>query len=314
MARSARVLAWGLAALLIPAGLAGAGPNGFDVSDSSVPADEILRGGPPRDGIPALDSPESVPASESPWRPEDRVVGVVVNGEARAYPIPLLVWHELVNDDLGGQPILVSYCPLCGSALVFHRRLRSGGPGTGGALQFGVSGLLYRSDLLMYDRKTDSLWSQIGAHAISGPLRGERLELLPSRLESWKSWRRRHPNTRVLSKRTGHDRDYERGPYSGYAESEKLHFPAPLDARYHPKQRTLGLRTQAGRARAYPLEEVERAGGQIEERFAGRPVVIRVRSDGSFDVEAPPDLEVIESYWFAWLAFHPDSTVFRAER
>jgi hypothetical protein len=313
MAPMLRVLVWVLVGMLLPAAVQ-AGPNGFDLSNASVPADEILRGGPPRDGIPALDSPDSISAAQSPWRGEDWVVGVVSNGEARAYPIRLLVWHELVNDSLGGRPIVVSYCPLCGSALVFDRKLRDGGPGSGRTLRFGVSGLLFRSDLLMYDRQTQSLWSQIGAHAVSGSLQGTRLELVPSRLEPWSSWRRRHPDSSVLSKRTGHERDYDRTPYAGYSESERLYFPAPLDARYHPKQRTLGLRTKDGRARAYPLEEVERAGGRVEDRFDDQRVLIQLQSDESFDVEASPDVEIIETFWFAWLAFHPESTVFRAER
>jgi hypothetical protein len=297
----------------LPSLVQSAGPNGFDVSNATVPRDRILRGGPARDAIPALDSPETVSAEDAPWRDDDWVVGVLIGEEARAYPIRLLVWHELVNDTLGGRPLLVSYCPLCGSALVFDRRVAPRGGGDAHLLDFGVSGLLYQSDLLMFDRQTESLWSQIGAHAISGPLRDARLKLVHSRLEPWSKWRERHPKTTILSSRTGHTRNYDKTPYAGYAESRQLYFPVPTDRRYHPKHRTLGVRMPDGRARAYPLSEVIRAGRRVDDRFAGHDLVIRVEpGSDSFDVEAPAAVDVIETYWFAWLAFHPDSSVYRA--
>ena len=129
-----------------------------------MPVEEILAGGPPRDGIPALDEPKFVSAAASVWEDDEHVVGVSVGGESRAYPLAILVWHELVNDSLGGEPILVSYCPLCGTAMVFDRRVG------GRERRFGVSGLLYLSDLLLYDRASESLWSQISATAVTGPL------------------------------------------------------------------------------------------------------------------------------------------------
>ena len=122
--------------------------NGFQIDPASVPTGEFERGGPPRDGIPALADPERLAAADSPWLDSDWVVGVEIGGEARAYPVAILVWHELVNDELGGRPIVVSYCPLCGTALVFEREV------AGRVRLFGVSGLLYRSDLLMFDRQS----------------------------------------------------------------------------------------------------------------------------------------------------------------
>jgi len=315
-----RPLAWPrplAARLLLLALIAANGPsaaaeaptrNGFPLEPSSVPAEEIRRGGPPRDGIPALDEPATIPADEAPWDDDEMVVALTVDGEARAYPLRILEWHELVNDRVAGRPILVSYCPLCASALVFDRRLE------GETLRFGVSGLLYRSDLLMFDRGSESLWSQIGARAVTGPRRGERLELIRSRIERWGAWRREHPDTRVLSPDTGHERDYGRSPYAGYDSSSRLLHPMETDDRYHPKMPTVGLRGPGGEpARAYPASELRRAGGRVEERFHGKPVEVTYDLDARvFSVKAPDDVEVIEAYWFAWVAFHPETSVFTA--
>ncbi len=281
--------------------------NGFALYPAAVPADQILAGGPPRDGIPALDHPKTLPADESPWDAEAVVIGVQVGDAARAYPIAILNWHELVNDTLGDEPILVSYCPLCGTGIVFDRRVGDQ------ARRFGVSGLLYNSDLLLYDRETESLWSQISAEAVTGPSLGQRLRSIRSRMMSWAAWKRAHPETTVLAPETGHRRPYDRSPYQGYAQSDELAFPVPLDRRYHPKMPTLGLRRAKGPARAYPALELVRAGGRAAERFDGEPVSVAYDPDTQvFEVEAPADVEVIEGYWFAWMAFHPESSVFRA--
>jgi hypothetical protein len=285
--------------------------NGFALEPARIEAREILRGGAGRDGIPALDHPAHRAAGG--WAEDERVIGVAWNGEARAYPVALLVWHELVNDTLGGRPILVSFCPLCGTGIVFDRRLEDAAP----ARRFGVSGLLYRSDLLMYDRETESLWSQIGAEAVTGASLGARLRLLRARTESWGAWRRRHPGTTVLTRDTGHRRDYGESPYGDYAESSRLLFPVPRVAgadRYHPKMPTVGLRLRAGAARAYPAGELLAAGGEISERFGDHAVrVVYDEVSRTFRVDAPDPVEVIEGYWFAWIAFHPDTSVARAE-
>jgi hypothetical protein len=283
-------------------------PNGFKLEPSLIPIDEILKGGPARDGIPALDRPDYDAAREASWGDDESVIGVVRGKEARAYPIAILVWHELVNDELGGDPILVSFCPLCGTALVFDRRLQ------GRARKFGVSGLLYRSDLLMYDRETESLWSQIGANAVTGALMGQSLELLRSRITTWKAWREAHPKTTVLSKETGYHRDYGRTPYEGYETSELLYYPVKADVRRHPKMPTLGLRIPNGPSRAYPGEEIARAGGRVEDVFSGQRVLVSYDSKTRhFDFEIPEGIEVVEGFWFAWMAFHPESTVFESD-
>lgn len=299
-----------LAAALIGAAFtAGAGEtkNGFALSPASVPAAEILAGGPPRDGIPALVDPSRIPAAAASWSADEWVVGVSVGDAAAAYPISILEWHELVNDTLGGQPILVSYCPLCGTAMAFDRRV------AGHMRTFGVSGLLFQSDLLAYDRETRSLWSQIRSEAVTGPSLGERLVLLRSRMLRWGEWRALHPETTVLQPETGHRRPYGRSHYGEYATSEELRFPAPVDRRHHPKTPTLGLRIANVAARAYPAVELVRVGGAVEERLAGRPVRVAYDAEReTFSVDAPPEVEVVEGYWFAWMAFHPESSVFAA--
>jgi hypothetical protein len=167
----------------------------------------------------------------------------------------------------------------------------------------------------MYDRESESLWSQISAQAVTGPLRGRRLRLLRSSMQRWGDWRASRPDTTVLSRETGHRRDYDRSPYGDYATSSRLVFPAPLDRRYHPKEHTLGLRVVGGAARAYPAFELLRAGGVAEERFEGSPVRIGYDPERrSFRVDAPGSIEVVEGYWFAWAAFHPETTVFVSPR
>lgn len=305
---SARRIAVGLALTVAVAPIAAArSPNGFTLEPRAISEAEILEGGPPRDGIPALESPAATSASAGAWSDDVLIVGVQNGREARAYPVPILEWHELVNDTLGGLPILVSYCPLCGTALVFDRRV------DGETLTFGVSGLLYRSDLLLYDRDSESLWSQISARAVAGPRTGARLRVIRSEMVSLGDWRERHPEATVLGRETGHRRPYGRSPYEGYPHSDALYFPAPLDERYHPKMPTLGVRVPDGPARAYPAVEIVRAGGLVEEAFEGRSLSVRYDPDDQvFRVDAPLDLEVVEGYWFAWAAFHPSTSVFVA--
>jgi hypothetical protein len=283
--------------------------NDFDLSNSEVPAAEIRPGGPGRDGIPALRDPAVLPAGDAPWADDDLVLAIEHRGEARAYPIAILDWHELVNDTLGGEPILVTYCPLCGTGLVFDRRV------DGKVRSFGVSGLLYLSDVLFYDRETDSLWSQIHSRAVTGPSRGKRLRMMRSEMALWGEWRQAHPHTTVLSRETGHRRDYNRSPYAGYSASERILFPVEFDRRYSAKMPTIGVRLVGGAARAYPAVEVARAGGNVNEEFEGRRVRVSYDPEAQiFEVEAPDDVEVVEGYWFAWSAFHPEATTYVARK
>lgn len=183
-----------------------------DFSKHSVPYDEILSGGPPKDGIPAIDNPKFVSVEEADqWlEPQEPVILFEVDDDARAYPLQILTWHEIVNDELGGVPVAVTFCPLCNSALSFDRRL------DGQVLEFGTSGLLRHSDLVMYDRTTESLWQQFTGEAIIGDLAGKQLTFLPSAIVSYDDFRETHPDGRVLSRETGYSRPYGENPYAGY--------------------------------------------------------------------------------------------------
>ena len=276
----------------------------FDLSRHSVPPDEIFSGGPPKDGIPALTDPDVTAAGDTTYlRPQDRILGVELNGEARAYPIRILNWHEVVNDRVGGLPIVVSYCPLCGSGMVFRADAKPS------RRIFGVSGLLYKSDVLLYDRKTDSLWSQLRMEAITGPLLGEQLEWLPVVQTTWKAWRREHPTTGVLSLNTGHRRDYGRDPYAGYAKTESTMFPVGhRDSRLHPKAWVLGV-IIGSQAKAYPLDRL--VNGEVLEDMVGNQSIhilydASARSAWVTDVSGK-SLPSVQSYWFAWAAFYPDT-------
>lgn len=304
----------GLPALLLTTTLAAADAgqhNGFDLKGSLVPVAEIHPGGPSRDGIPALDRPRFVAAGRADFlEPDDRVLGLAWAGNAKAYPIAIMNWHEIVNDRLGSERVAVTYCPLCGTGVAFAAKAR------GRELSFGVSGLLYNSDVLLYDRQTESLWSQIRRQAISGPMRGEKLEVVPLTQTTWRAWQEHHPDTLVLSEDTGHDRDYGRDPYAGYASERGLYFPvAARSRRYHPKEQVLGLEID-GRFKAYPFAELSRMGTEeLNDAFAGR--VLRIQFDAvnqtarAFDADGQ-QLPGILGFWFAWYAFHPDTEVFTA--
>ncbi|MGH2689062.1 MAG: DUF3179 domain-containing protein [Actinomycetota bacterium] len=201
------------------------------------PAD-IIPGGPPPDGIPALDRPTFERASAAGWLTDrEPVLALRLGGEDRAYPIQILLWHEIVNDTVGGVPVVVTYCPLCNSALAFERR--AGGK----VLDFGTSGKLYQSALVMYDRQTESLWSQFMGQAITGVLTGTTLESLPVSLVSWSEWRGANPQGWVLSRRTGFDRPYGRNPYVGYdtPDDDPFLFRGRPDLKLPPKTRAVGV-------------------------------------------------------------------------
>jgi len=295
---------------LLP-GLLHAGPtNGFELVDALVPAAEIHHGGPPRDGIPAIDQPQFVTAGQADFlEPDDRVLGIARGGNHKAYPVRILNYHEIVNDRFGEESVVVSYCPLCGTGMAFLATVR-GRPAT-----FGVSGLLYNSDMLLYDRETESLWTQMMAQAVSGPLRGQRLKQLVMEHTRWEDWHGRHPDTQVLSERTGYTRDYRVSPYPGYAQSKSIYFPvSSRDRRYHPKEQVIGL-TVNGSHKAYPLSELSRSGGSLRDSVGGRR--IRVEYDAANRsgqvLDAAGDvLPSTVSYWFAWIAFHPRTELYRA--
>ena len=187
-----------------------------DFSKSSVDFDEILSGGPPKDGIPSIDNPQFVAVSEvKNLGPQEPVIGLVINGDARAYPLRVLTWHEICNDVVGGVPVAVTYCPLCNSAIVFDRRVE------GVATEFGVSGKLRNSDMIMYDRNTESWWQQFLGVGIVGEQTGTELRMIPSRLESWERFAARHPDGKVLTPNNPRMRSYGQNPYVGYDSSRR---------------------------------------------------------------------------------------------
>lgn len=306
-----KIAAIGMATLLSLSSVAwGGGPtmNGFRVGDASIPLDQIRHGGPPRDGIPSIDAPRFVPAHEAGFlKPADRVLGVARGAIARAYPIAILNWHEVVNDDFDGERVAVTFCPLCGTGMAFDARVN------GQALVFGVSGLLYNSDVLLYDRQTESLWSQIMAEAVTGPMQGTRLEFLPTAHTTWAEWRERHPHSEVLSPDTGFRRDYGRDPYADYVDSEDLMFPVRFrDERFHPKEQVIGVSVD-GSHKAYPFSRLARAGsGLIEDEIAGQRIRIefdpQARTGRVTDAEGR-ELPSLIAFWFAWVAFHPETAV-----
>lgn len=285
--------------------------NGFDLANSSVNKDLILAGGPAKDGIPAIDNPLFIPPQDATYlNKTDRILGISLNGVSKAYPISILNWHEIVNDEIEGSHFSITYCPLCGTGVAFSSTVK------GRTLDFGVSGLLYNSDVLLYDRQTESLWSQIKSEAISGDLQGEKLARLPITHTTWSNWLETHPNTFVLSDKTGHPRDYTRDPYSGYEKSKTTYFQVTHKAPdyYHPKERVLGLEIN-NQFKAYPFSEIDKAKATvIEDSFAGNFFNVhwdKKNQKASITNTSGEAVATIEGFWFAWFAFHPDTEVYK---
>jgi len=307
------ILFWGVAPRLC----SGQRPESyFDLSNAAVPKREIRSGGPPKDGIPAITHRRFVQADRAHFlRPSDRVIGVVIGNEARAYPLKILERHEAVNDSLGEVPFAVTYCPLCDSSAVFDRRLGEK------PVELGISGLLYNSNVLLYDRSgrgRESLWSQMASQAVAGPRRGRTLTTLPLEVTTFGDWKRRHPQAEVLSTNTGYRRNYDRSAYARYYNSPRLMFPVrPLDKRLPLKTRVLGVWTKDA-ARAYPVAALSEAGedGRMEQELDGRSFTVRVNPKAeSLRIEqAEGGLQWVYSYWFAWAAFHPQTEIHKPGR
>jgi len=282
--------------------------NGFSLDNTLVPSQEIFLGGPPKDAIPSIDRPEFILAKDAKFlNPTDRVLGISIGSEVKAYPIRILNWHEIINDNIADQNIVVTYCPLCGTGMVFEM--------PSSIQSFGVSGLLYNSDMLLYDRQTDSLWSQIKAQAISGSMKGQRLKQLMASHTTWQDWKSRYPKTLVLSTETGFVRDYTRSPYGGYEQSEQLFFSVPNeDKRYHPKEQVLGVEVN-GIFKAYPFSELSRSRTPMTDNIAGQSINIFFSSEhktGRVYIDKNHEIPTTIGFWFAWTAFHPDTEVYVA--
>jgi len=338
-----------------------------DFSRHTVPLEEILSGGPPKDGIPALDRPvfESVREADRWLADRDPVAVVRLNGEVKAYPLTILIWHEIVNDEVGGEPVAVTYCPLCNTTLAFHRRHGDR------VLDFGTTGRLRHSDLIMYDRQTESWWQQATGEAVVGELAGEALEFVPALLLPWREVKREGRQTvQVLSRDTGHDRDYGTNPYAGYdtrrspleaffRKEEDRRLPAmervlALGERRDPvavpfsrlaRERVLDLEVAgepvvvfwaSGTASALDAGTVGRGRDvgtavALDPRLDGETLVFESRRGGRFRDRGTGSIwtvqgEAVEGslqgrrlqvlhhgtpFWFAWVAFQPDTRLLR---
>lgn len=310
-----------------------------------VPLEKIKSGGPPKDGIPSIDTPEFTEASqEYHVSDSDTVLGLEINGDVRAYPLSILVWHEIVNDNVGGVPVAVTYCPLCFTNQVFERVI------DGQEVEFGTSGKLYNSNLVMYDRLTNSYWSQALGKAIVGELAGYELSTIPFDVIRWGDWKSLHPDSVVLTTNTGHIRAYGVDPYGNYYTETRILFPVEnTDDRMHPKEIILGF-NDGDVYKAYKQQDVESA-VIINDQINNNPIfLVSLYPENARAFERTVDGKVLEfffkdesiidketnsewnydgvaisgalvgtelnripfnpGFWFEWIAFHPDTDVY----
>ncbi len=287
-----------------------------DFSKHSISFSEIMSGGPPKDGIPSIDDPTFAEIGEVDLPDREPVIGLRIGDEFRAYPLRVLMWHEIVNDVIGGVPVTVTFCPLCNTAVVFDRRL------DGRLLDFGTTGKLRNSDLVMYDRQTESWWQQFIGEAIVGELTGATLEVLPSRIESFARFRARAPDGTVLVPGFSLFRRYGRNPYAGYDSlSHPWLYGGRLPENIAPLERVVTVNKEAWSLKLLKSLETIRNGdviitwepGQasaldtsvIAEGFdVGNVVVQREAADGSLE-----DVVYGVDFAFAFHAFYPDAPI-----
>jgi len=346
----------------VPSGLAAArGGLVEGLPEPLVPLIELRSGGPPPDGIPPIDDPKFLPVADVDFLADNEpVMAVEIDGEARAYPVQILIWHEIVNDTVGGVPVAVTYCPLCNSAIAYDRRVGDR------VMSFGTSGLLWNSALVMYDRQTETLWSHFNGAGIVGLLTGTELETFPVATVPWGVWRDAHPDGLVLSRDTGFDREYGSNPYPGYDDinSRPFLFEGEVDGRFTAMTRVVGIERD-GAALAVPLVVLREqrvvpttiagqeltvwwapgtvsalddreivAGDDIGATGVFVPVVdgialtfassgdsfiddqtgsmwnlLGIAVSGPFAGERLERVEHVDTFWFAWTAFRPDTAV-----
>jgi hypothetical protein len=313
-----------------------------------VPLDQIVSGGPPPDGIPSIDNPKflSVVDASKFLKDSDLVVGLTINGQTKAYPLLILVWHEIVNDKVGGVPVAVTYCPLCFTTQVFNRTIN------GHVVDFGTSGKLYNNNLVMYDRLSGSLWSQALGEGIVGTHAGENLKKIPFDLAYWKDWKKLYPNSLVLSTDTGFTRPYGVDPYGDYYTSDQLFFPiSNIDKRLSLKNMVVGLENE-GQYKAYVSHQIE-SSKVLNDKIGNKSIVLfslyprtvrayvpiidgqtldfqyngstskiidkQTGSEWNFDGLAVNGqlkgkqlsrLPFDEGFWFSWAAFHPQTRIY----
>ncbi len=265
-------------------GVLPSGPSALDVRnadefpDPLIDPAEIISGGPPPDGIPPIEEPVFVPVTDALGLLDDLepVVAIEINGDARAYPVQVMIWHEIVNDTVGDVPVSVTYCPLCNSAVSYRREIR------GVETTFGTSGSLFASALVMYDRATESLWTHFDGRAVVGLLAGEELEIVPSPLMAWSEFRDAYPTGQVLDPTmTGFVRDYGRNPYFGYDDvgTDPFLFRGDVDARAAAKQRVVGVELD-GESVAFALEAINGLGAAATNTTIGSTDVVIMWKSG----------------------------------
>lgn len=276
-------------------------------------ADAVRQGGPGKDGIPPIDRPRFGGIGAVPFLHDDDVVfGLSYRGEHRAYPQLVLVWHEIVNDTVAGDPISVTYCPLTGTTVGFTSILGEH------ALSFGTTGNLVNSNLLMYDRSTDSQWPQILGTAIAGTLKGTRLTTHPLVWTTWRRWRESHPDTQVLTTDTGALRNYGSDPYGSYRNRSGYYFqdgvmfsPLRRSDLFPPKTVVMGVRHND---RQLAIEkELIRRDGEVRASIGNHQVLARwdpqLDTATIVDADSGEPADYMDAMWFAWFAFYPDTSV-----
>ena len=285
----------------------------FDMSNPIINLDELLAPGVNKDGIPALTDPKKTPAASADFPSlTDRVISVVINDEAVAYPIKILNWHEAANDTVGGVPIVVMYCPLCDSAAVADRRVTTK-DGKELTLEFGISGFLYDSNMVLYDQTSMGIWSQVYMRAMTGPLAGTRLKLLPMRVEPFAKFIAAHPNGEVLTKDTGYQRPYDRNPYEAYLKDSERVFQKFV-WRHDLPPKVLGAGIADGDDAVFVTTAAVKAhGGTMKVKTKHGEVTV-LRNDAGFAFEdVPAGVDVMQAFWHAWSAFHPKTRLIAAE-
>lgn len=321
-------------------------------NDWLIPVGEVRDGGPGKDGIPAVERPEFTNAAAATYLSDnDLILGMVVGGEARAYPHRILDWHEIINESIGGKSVSIVYCPLTGTGIGWERVI------LGKETTFGVSGLLYNTNIIPYDRSTNSNWSQLLLKAVNGPAIGEKAKTYSLIETTWGSWKQMYPNTKVVSRNTGFNRDYGRYPYGDYRTNQNfILFPvARVDNRLPAKERVLGVILE-DKLKVYSIELFREQNRVIEDQFKGKdlviignktanfvvafenslnagkriftpvqnklPVVMRDDLGNEYDIagrvtsgpdvgKALRDVPRMMSYWFSWASFYPEIELYQ---
>jgi len=312
------------AVLADPAAWQSEGWSKTDFSKTRIGWHEILSGGPPKDGIPSIDKPVfKAVADGKDLTDKEAVIGLAIGGDARAYPLRILIWHEIVNDTVGGMPVAVTYCPLCNSAVVFDRRV------AGQVLDFGTTGKLRNSDLVMYDRQTESWWQQFTGEAIVGAFTGTELKMIPARLEWFAEFKARHPDGKLLVPSDPNLRNYGRNPYVGYdSASAPFLYRGDYPKGIEPMARVVVVRPPSGKTQAVTLELLRKKGritlGEVEVSWqAGQASalddgqVAKGRDVGTVTASRTAaggkreDVVYDVTFAFVAFAFHPEVTILK---